>query len=223
MILILAVLMLISCFSACESKNNETPTSEEIQYGKSPTGRSDGVDEKTYVFYDGVLYVRDYGNNTVEVEDGTDFWKYSEKHHMTLVGRIESVEEKELPSENFSALNAQAGEMLYFDERGIFILRRSDDYLGALVCAYSETVADPTEGATWKADSTDETTTAKKSEPQPSTATAITSSGTMTYYTESTMTGETMAFWVPEDSPDSMQKSEGTWQPKIGEETTKRD
>ncbi len=114
--------------------------------GITPTGRSDGADEKTYVFYDGVLYVRDYSRFTGEEEDEADFRKYSEKHQMTFVGRIEAVEEKDLPSENFSALNAQVGDRLYTDEKGQLLLRRSDDLLVVLKRSEPKTIGETTSG-----------------------------------------------------------------------------
>lgn len=138
-IVIILVLLMAFYMSACGSRSNtdltstnRTDSNEPSTVDVSPTGRSDGKSESTYVFFDNILYIRDYSRFTADDEDNAYFEVYSKKHTMSLLGEITDLDDN-IPSKNFSAHEAQIGDKLYKDEEGNLFLMRDDGYLIALI------------------------------------------------------------------------------------------
>jgi len=129
---IVLILLLIFPLSACNSKDNNSDLS--IPVSESPTGRSDGKTETTYVFFDGILYIRDYTWLASSDSEHLSFEFYSKEHSMNYLGKITELDE-DIPSKNFSAHEAQIGDKLYKDENDNLFLVRKDGYIIALIPA----------------------------------------------------------------------------------------
>ena len=140
--LIFALLLVLSGCAAAGARSGDisglpaqaepSPAAQASFPAETPTGRSDGLPEETYVFWHGTLYVRDYLRFTGEEERYVRFADYSALHPLTPVGEVRSVDDTALPAEELCAYMAQVGDRLYTDENGVLYLRRADDVLYAM-------------------------------------------------------------------------------------------
>ncbi len=133
---LIACMFLTGCAARGGEKPGETqPPAAQGQAAapaETPTGRTDGKREETFVFLNGALYIRDYERFTGDEEKYVHFADFAKLHTLTPAGEVRRADNNALPAEELCAYMAEVGDRLYTDETGTLYLRRSDDVLYAM-------------------------------------------------------------------------------------------